>query len=160
MICHSFFIDGIRIPSENYLYKPVHRRGRAFLYKNTTVKNFQTELKEKIQPQLENIMLPPQDSTNGILSCYNFGIAENFWKKDVTNMVKAPEDALFSLLPFDDSEVIWSSGKKIVSEHDFLLISLCFLFDADYLDECFYSFLKYSERILTEEVHAKSFTDY
>lgn len=117
----------VDIPSENYLYKPGHTGRHSYLYKNPVIHEFQEKFKTLLSHQIDRQIFPPIKLVTGLLVRYLFYVKNSFHEKDLTNMVKAPEDAFFSLLPYDDSMVISNFSRKLrwrQDEIDLLLVVL------------------------------------
>ena len=107
--------DGIYIPSTNYLYKP-GIRGRKFpyLYKEESVAKYQKLLiyLGETTP-LSRIQETVYFSLNLSLT---FFIRDRFWLRDVSNMVKATEDAIVDIIGIDDSRVLQLTAQKILQK--------------------------------------------
>lgn len=130
------------IPSENYLYKPSFRGKKAFLYKDPRIKEYQENLIHKFSENFRNKSeLPPKEIVKQIISVYTFGIhPDRYYSRDLTNMVKATEDALMGiqdcLLPYDDSLVTVALERKLPSSEDFISITLALLFNGEDEVDC------------------------
>jgi Holliday junction resolvase RusA-like endonuclease len=111
----KIYIEG-RIPSENFLYKPSCRGGKAHLYKNPKIREYQKEIISKGKnTDLINIRnIDRVLSTElSLLFCLN----SDFYKRDTTNFLKATEDALVELTGIDDGRTIKIEvGKELVDE--------------------------------------------
>lgn len=124
--------------SENFLYKPAlafGKGGRRYvhLYKDERVVAYQKALKEAFDRSVDLEILPPPPYVAGIVTCYIFGLRpERFWERDLSNMIKATEDTLFSkdqekfnsVLPYDDSQVVASSQRKMFSDTNFVCVKV------------------------------------
>lgn len=107
------------LPSENFLYKPSHRG--PYLYKDPKIVKYQEYLKEQFSLFLRDKQLPPRDIVKKLSVFYIFGLnKDSYWIRDLTNLLKATEDAILSkndksLLPYDDSLVVSEAQVKVIT---------------------------------------------
>lgn len=101
----------LTIPSVNYIYKPGKtKQGRLYLRKDTKVKKFQEEFIEKGE---KTDLAKIRDMEIDTFECFlTFYIKKRFWTRDVSNMVKAVEDAIVEIIGVDDSRVTDICGRK------------------------------------------------
>ena len=111
--------------SENYLYHPRIGHTKSgkqytFLYKDPLIVEYAGMIKKAVEDRIEGLDVPPPDLVKKIVTCFVFGIPNNrFYKRDLTNFIKAAEDGAFSALEgFDDSQVVASSQLKIGLRED------------------------------------------
>lgn len=120
----NLVLPGVVIPSTNYIYKPtVNRRkfnnkgyNRAYLRLDDGVRSFKDQIVSSInQEVLAHIQTPPEDIFCIISHSQFFVDRDSYTERDVSNMVKCTEDALFSgFSNYDDKMVNFSSqGKSI-----------------------------------------------
>jgi hypothetical protein len=130
------FIAEIDAISENFLYRPVAGEKGVYLAKHEKVREYQKDLREVFSQAPGLDFLPPADIVCGIVTHYLFGIhPDRYWQRDLTNMIKATEDALFSkdqekskaVLPFDDSKVIGNVQFKVFSDVFFIWVKVALL---------------------------------
>jgi Holliday junction resolvase RusA-like endonuclease len=109
----SFYIHVDKIPSENELYKPATTKyGKSYLYKPSTIKKFQKEVKVQLLEQLKLYDFN-KESINFMEMDLYFLLKNKFWKRDTTKMVKALEDAIKEAIELDDSLNVAISSRKI-----------------------------------------------
>lgn len=101
------------VPSTNYLYKPGIRGGRfPYLYKVESVVAFQEELITQGNAsglvKIRDLTISSPAYTLSLV----FLIRDRFWSRDVSNMVKASEDALVEVIGIDDSRAITVTATK------------------------------------------------
>lgn len=95
-----------KIPSVNSMYKPKSSFGKSFawLYKDTKVETFQEKVIELAKKGPFAAIDAYKDDINYIDIQYTFLLDKNFYKRDVSNMIKMTEDALMSVTGVDDSK--------------------------------------------------------
>lgn len=100
------------VPSVNYIYKPgKNKRGGVYLYKDPKVEEFQEHLIEKgVKTDLVN--LRDVEGVESLEVSIVFHIRKRFWNRDVSNMVKAVEDALVIVTGVDDSRTLKIFAEK------------------------------------------------
>ena len=123
-------VCNLESPSTNYLYKPTYnpRRKASYLRLDESVRDFKAKIEEKYMGAFAD--LPPHENIFGIMTYFCFMVDEKSFKtKDTTNMVKATEDAMFKCLPkgYDDSQVLFSSQKKVPSKFNSFLFRFIFI---------------------------------
>lgn len=126
------------IPSVNEMFHPrigKSSSGKLFstVRKDRGVSDFQERLKWCFLPQRRGIQLPPKKDLSRIVSYYVFGFTNtSYLKRDVTNCIKAVEDALLGrkkkkgcpLLPYDDSMVSMCAERKVIASKPFIYVKL------------------------------------
>lgn len=106
-----WFPLGVYIPSTNYLYKPGIRKKRfPYLYKHESVVEFQERV-IALARETDLSLLRDVSFSQFDLSLV-FLIRDRFWRRDVSNMIKATEDALVEIIGVDDSRVISITARK------------------------------------------------
>jgi hypothetical protein len=130
------FLAEVEPVSENFLYRPIQGEKGVYLAKHEKVRAYQKDLREVFGRSRDLDYLPPPDIVGGIVTHYTFGIVpDRYWERDLTNMIKATEDALFSkdqektksVLPFDDSKVVGNVQFKIFSDVYFIWVKVALL---------------------------------
>lgn len=94
------------IPSVNSQYGINTYSGSV--YKAEYVIKFENEMKDQLayaNPKKYCPWITPQETYG---TKWNFIMCYSFWKRDVTNCIKSPEDTLFRSLGVDDSHVLES----------------------------------------------------
>jgi Holliday junction resolvase RusA-like endonuclease len=116
--------------SENFLYRPraaksASGKSYGYLYKDPVVADYQEKIATEFKSTFMDGSLPPKDMVCSIISFYVFGVhPDRFFSRDLTNMIKATEDAIFSALPYDDSMVTCILERKIPSDTDFVFVKI------------------------------------
>lgn len=120
----------IDTPSTNYLYRPAFNRRKKYSYLrlDDTVRVFKENIEEDIKSNYDISNIDKVDSKDVycIMSYFRFGISwENlkkddpFTTRDLSNMVKATEDAIFAPFPkLDDSMVTLSLQQKVRTQSE------------------------------------------
>lgn len=135
MLILSFDIPVSEVLSENFLYRPGFKNRHSFLYLDPKIAKYKEFIINHIDNNYDLSCLP--DEITGILSEYRFYMnPDTFWNRDVTNAVKAVEDAHFSVfrkhIPnLDDSQVISSTAVKIASKTPLIQSRFAFLDSPD-----------------------------
>lgn len=102
--------DKMSIPSVNK-HKQPSKYGR--MYKPKKIAKFQEEVTEQIKNS--NLMGLKDIKSPIIHAHFKFVFRRRFWRRDVTNMFKAVEDAVRDAIEVDDSKTIHITGEKIES---------------------------------------------
>ena len=124
MISFSWKFDIDHIYTENSTYKPsstITKRGKRhhFLYKDPRIATYQENIINGIESIIGEVEIPTPDSTFGFINEFRLGIdTSRYWNIDVTNCVKAIEDAYIRFFhkhnrDFDDSQVIANVAVKL-----------------------------------------------
>ena len=114
--------------TENSTYKPssmITKRGKRhhFLYKNPKVGEYQEKIISNLCSILGEVDIPLPENTFGFVNEWKFGIiSQRYWNMDVTNCIKAVEDAYIRFFhkrkrDFDDSQVLSNVGIKLPTEN-------------------------------------------
>lgn len=136
MLILSFDIPVPEVLSENFLYRPGFKNRHSFLYLDPKIGQYKEFIATHISNTYDLSCIPV--SITGILSEYRFYMnPDTFWNRDVTNAVKAVEDAIFSVFKrrnpsLDDSQVISSTAVKIASKTPLIQARFAFLDNPDY----------------------------
>jgi Holliday junction resolvase RusA-like endonuclease len=101
-----------KIPSVNHQYKPCMRKNKTlYLYKDPKVEKYQNEFKSNCSlPNISHLEDPV------LVVHFTFIFRTRFWQRDVSNMLKATEDALVSVIGIDDSRSLKVSAEKEKTE--------------------------------------------
>lgn len=101
--------EGMTIPSVNK-HKEVGRGGKH-MFKNPRVRKYQEEIKEQLKGScLENVSSPDSPV---LRVGFKFYFKNRYWRRDVTNMIKATEDGLKDVLGIDDGRTVYITAEKI-----------------------------------------------
>lgn len=106
-----------KIPSVNSMYKPKSMFGKSFawLYKDAKVETYQNSLIAAAKTGNFAKVCKYKDSIDYIDIKFIFLLDKNFYKRDVSNMVKMTEDALMQVTEVDDSKHRSISAFKALS---------------------------------------------
>lgn len=105
--------EGMSIPSVNK-HKEVGRGGKH-MYKNPRVRKYQEELIRQLkETDLANISEVKEPTVH---VKFKFYFKNRYWRRDVTNMIKATEDGLKEVLGIDDGRTVHVTAEKI--KHEF-----------------------------------------
>lgn len=106
-------LPSLQIPSENTLYHPTCKGGRAWLYKDAYVSEYQ----EAIHHKMILAGLSKLDKLNYKFLTLKlvFFLSKSFKTRDTTNMVKSTEDAIVKATGIDDSKHFQVSSEKMPS---------------------------------------------
>lgn len=101
--------ESMSIPSVNKHKEP--GRGGKHMYKNPRVRAYQEEIVEQLKDScVANIVTYEKP----ILHVeFRFHFKNRYWRRDVTNMVKATEDALRDVIGIDDGRTVHVTAEKI-----------------------------------------------
>lgn len=133
---HNFMLQyGGNFPSVNEMYKVGRASGgRSWIYLDPNIKDFkewvvsslvQQEAREKFAEfKKKDVMINMR---------LIFSFSQNFWKRDVSNLVKATEDAIKDSILIDDSFTVSLSMDKLINDKDNYeyLIVVMEVFDLD-----------------------------
>lgn len=102
---HLFTIEyGGNFPSVNELYKIGRASGgRSWLYKDPAIEQYERFIRESLQQQdIDKIF--EQYSGKNVMCKVNmtFAFSQNFWMRDVSNLVKSTEDGIKKATGVDD----------------------------------------------------------
>lgn len=135
MVVFSFSIPVPEVLSENFLYRPGFRNRHSFLYLDPKIAEYKGIITSFIKNNYDLSCLP--DKISGVVSEYRFNMnPDTFWNRDVTNAVKAVEDAVFTAFrdfnkEIDDSLVISNTCVKLASNNPVIITKYAFLDNQD-----------------------------
>ena len=120
----------------------------AYLYKDPIIVAYQENLALRFTLELDRDIIPPPEQVSKIVCIYEFGVTpDRYFERDLTNMIKATEDAIFgqeySVFPeYDDSLVTSILENKLISNTEYVSISVGFLMNGDNPIKCLYNMLR------------------
>jgi Holliday junction resolvase RusA-like endonuclease len=105
-------LEKTKLPSVNNTYKPGIRQGKyPYLYKHPSVAKYQKEFIE-LAEKTDLIKIRPLH-VHALEVIFKFYFRTRFWNRDLTNLVKATEDALKEVVEVDDSRTIHTEQTKV-----------------------------------------------
>lgn len=126
---HTFKIeyDG-KIPSVNQLYLTGRKGYKVWTYQNPVATQFKNYIQEQLEEQgIWDQLEQYQDKDIGINLNLSFVLHHNFWKRDVSNLIKATEDAIVNAGGLDDRYNLIVDSRKIyndIDESEYIVIIL------------------------------------
>jgi Holliday junction resolvase RusA-like endonuclease len=121
MDIHKYIITypGV-IPSLNDMYKIGRGRGgRTWLFLNPEVDDYKSKVKaDMIKQGVSDAFAKYKDMDVALELEVLCVFKQNFWRRDVTNTVKATEDAVSEVIQINDNRNIRLSSQKILNDRD------------------------------------------
>lgn len=110
-------LDSISIPSVNEMYHPKSSPGKAYawMYKDHSVAKYQDKIIELANKTELSKVKDIKNSVYCIDVVLIFLVKSGLWTRDVSNMIKATEDALMSVTGVDDSRHVKITSYKALS---------------------------------------------
>lgn len=100
------------IPSVNSMYDHCRTSDGVRVYKSAETVNFQNSIGEQIVKSVDLKKYPWINDKNLYITDYKFVLRNTFDRRDTSNMVKATEDAIHSVLQSNDNRVIKCTAQK------------------------------------------------
>lgn len=110
---------GISIPSVNAHKEPrLGKWGKIYMYKNPKVCIYQEELKNKLDSSCLTKLRGITPKPKAIKATFKFHFRKRFWRRDISNLIKATEDVVKDIVEIDDSRTVHITGEKIKIKDD------------------------------------------
>lgn len=116
------------LPSVNDMYKVGRNSyGGSWIYLNPTVAKYKSLIKEKLIEQGVQEYFNKLENGKYVFKVnLIFMLNNNFWKRDVSNIIKATEDALTDATGHDDRYNVEVSSVKVMNDvSDFETVIIC-----------------------------------
>ena len=108
-----------KIPSVNQLYLTGRHGSRVWTYINPVVADFKKFIeKELIKQGIADQFEQYNGKEIGVEINFSFVIHENYWRRDVSNLIKATEDAIVNAGKIDDRYNLIVDSRKILNDLD------------------------------------------
>lgn len=118
---HNYLLQyGGNFPSVNEMYKVGRARGgRSWVYLDPSIKDFKEWVKSSLDMQgTREEFLVYKGKSVMVNMRMIFSFSQSFWTRDVSNLIKAVEDAVKEAIGIDDRFTITLNMDKLLNDKD------------------------------------------